>query len=37
MIATKLINKHIYYYNEKLNVKLATQVLSNSVGLLEMV
>ncbi|CAI6370914.1 unnamed protein product [Macrosiphum euphorbiae] len=30
--ATKLTNKHIYYYNEKMNVKLATQVLSNSVG-----
>jgi hypothetical protein len=30
--ATKLTNKHVYYYNEKMNVKLATQVLSNSVG-----
>ncbi|XP_029348598.1 uncharacterized protein LOC107882805 [Acyrthosiphon pisum] len=30
--ATKLSNKHIYYHNEKMNVKLAAQVLSNSVG-----
>lgn len=30
--ATKLTNKHIYYYNEKMNVELTTQVLSNSVG-----
>jgi len=30
--ASKLSNKHLYFYNEKMNVKLATQVLSNSVG-----
>ena len=30
--ATKLTNKHIYYHNEKMNVTLTTQVLSNSVG-----
>jgi len=26
--ATKLTNKHIYFHNEKMNVKLAAQVLS---------
>jgi len=30
--ATKLTRKHIYYYNEKMNVKLASQVLSSSVS-----
>jgi DNA transposase THAP9 len=30
--ATKLSNKHIFFQNEKMNVKLAAQVLSNSVG-----
>lgn len=30
--ATKLSNRHINYYNEKMNVKLAAQVLSNSVS-----
>jgi len=30
--ATKLTNKHVYFNNEKINVKLATQVLSYSVG-----
>lgn len=30
--ATKLSHKHIYYYNEKMNVRLATQLLSNSVS-----
>lgn len=30
--ATKLSNRHIYYYNEKMNGKLAAQVLSNSTS-----
>lgn len=30
--ATKLTFNHIYYFNEKMNVKLATQVLSNSTS-----
>lgn len=30
-VATKLSNKHVYYFNEKMNVKLAAQVLSTSV------
>lgn len=31
-VATKLTKRHIYYFNEKMNVKLAAQVLSNSVS-----
>lgn len=30
--ATKLTHRHILYYNEKMNVRLASQVLSDSVG-----
>jgi len=31
-VATKLSHKHVYYFNEKMNVKLAAQVLSTSVS-----
>lgn len=31
-VGTKLTNRHMYYFNEKMNVKLAVQVLSNSVS-----
>lgn len=31
-LATKLTNRHILYMNEKMNVRLASQVLSNSVS-----
>lgn len=31
-LATKLTSRHVYYKNEKMNVRLAAQVLSNSVG-----
>jgi len=31
-VATKLTKRHIYYYNEKMNVKLAAQILSSSVS-----
>lgn len=30
-VATKLTNRHINYFNEKMNVRLAAQVLSDSV------
>jgi len=31
-VATKLINQHINYFNEKMNVRLAAQVISDSVS-----
>ncbi|KAF0742064.1 Uncharacterized protein FWK35_00023842, partial [Aphis craccivora] len=31
-LATKLSSRHIFYFNEKMNVKLAAQVMSNSVS-----
>jgi len=31
-VATKLSSRHIFYFNEKMNVKLAAQVLNNSVS-----
>jgi len=31
-LATKLSSRHIFYFNEKMNIKLAAQVMSNSVS-----
>lgn len=31
-VATKLTSRHIFFHNEKINVRLAAQVLSDSVG-----